>query len=212
MLHDSFYFGKQGKCFKLIKENFNLIKEEYLSQKNKTFLTQHDFSDGADTYVEGNWKALGICTANREYQSDKDYPVLLNILREFPYKMHVAFMEVKANTSIGKHIDKEGGWRYQLTIDDGGGDKSGIYYEDLDTKEEKLHIFKTGNEIVLQPGLQLHNGFNKNSNTRITLLLDFFKESMYNIDKYNSYYKNYDEQYEGLDALGDLYESKKHAD
>ena len=113
-------------------------------------------------YVQGEWKALGIGSADHEAQSFNDYPMLYSILRKFPYKTNIAIMTVGPNTKIGNHRDSEGGWRYQMCIDDGGGDQSGMYYKDVETKEKKLHIWKTGDSFVFQPDIQLHNGYNNN--------------------------------------------------
>ena len=130
-------------------------------------------------------------------------------IRKFPYKTNVAFMTVGQNTKIGNHKDSEGGWRYQLCIDDGGGDQSGMYYKDVETKEKKLHIWKNGETFIFQPDLQLHNGYNNNPNERTTLLIDFYKESLYTKEKFESYYQHYSEEFEGLENLADVYESRK---
>ena len=222
MINSSFYQGQQGECFRLLDKHFEDIKQEYLSQPNKVFLHPEDFSDGVrgsredftDTdrpgdYVKGDWRALGISSGEHEGQSDRDYPVLYSILRKFPYKTNVAFMVVGPNTSIGTHTDKEGGWRYQLCMDDGGGTDSGMFYQDLDTKEKILHTWKTGDAFVFQPDLQPHNGYNRNPGERTTLLIDFFKESEYTEEKFNAYYENYSECFEGLENLVDVYESRK---
>ena len=96
-----------------------------------------------------------------------------------------------------------------MCFDDGGGDDSGMYYQDLITKEKKLHTFKTGNQFAFKPGEQPHNGFNRNPGERLTLLIDFYKESEYTPEAYDAYLKNYDEKFEGLKELAELYESRK---
>ena len=230
MMDKSFYQGQQGECFKLLDKHFEEIKHEFNSQPNKVFLDPEDFSDGVrglpndytdkdqfypgDTdhqgdYVQGEWRALGIQAGDNEGQSFNDYPMLYTILRKFPYKTNVAFMTVGQNTKIGNHIDDEGGWRYQLCIDDGGGDQSGMYYKDVETKEKKLHIWKNGETFIFQPDLQLHNGYNNNPNERTTLLIDFYKESLYTKEKFEAYYQNYSNEFEGLENLFEVYEKRK---
>ena len=127
--------------------------------------------------------------------------------------MNCAFMIVEPNTSIGTHRDREGGWRYQLCIDDGGGDQSGIDYSFINKDgwpQIETHIFKTGNSIVIQPGKWPHNGWNKNKNRRVTLLLDFFDENCYSKKAYDEYYKKYDNAFK-LEQLVRTYEQRKVA-
>ena len=122
-------------------------------------------------------------------------------------------MIVESNTSIGTHKDREGGWRYQLCIDDGGGDQSGIDYSFINKDgwpQIETHIFKTGNSIVIQPGKWPHNGWNKNKNRRVTLLLDFFDENCYSKKAYDEYYKRYDDAFQ-LEQLVKTYEQRKVA-
>ena len=111
--------------------------------------------------------------------------------------------------SIGNHTDSEGGWRYQMCLDDGGGDQSGMYVMNVGTKKQELMTWKTGEAYVFQPDIQLHNGFNSNTGERTTLLIDFFKESEYTKEKFEKYYQHYSECFEGLDNLVDTYESRK---
>jgi hypothetical protein len=222
MMENSFYQGKQGECFRLLEQNFEKIRQEYINKQDKIFLDPEDFSDGvrgladdfSDTdrpgdYVKGDWRALGISSGEHEGQAYENFPTLYDILRKFPYKTNVAFMVVGPNTSIGTHQDDEGGWRFQMCFDDGGGDDSGMYYQDLITKEKRLHTFKTGNQFAFKPGEQPHNGFNRNPGERLTLLIDFYKESEYTPEAYESYLKNYDEKFEGLKELAELYEQRK---
>tara|TARA_E500000318_G_scaffold26530_1_gene26568 strand:+ start:1599 stop:2216 length:618 start_codon:yes stop_codon:yes gene_type:complete len=204
---------RQQDCFKLFDKHFNHIKQEFLNHKNQTKLNQHDFSDGAGTYVKGEWYAIGISCMDIKVQNEKLYPILYSILNKFPYKMNCAFMVVEPNTSIGTHKDKEGGWRYQLCIDDGGGDNSGLDYCFVNKDgwpQTETHIFKTGNSIVIQPGIMPHNGWNNNKNKRVTLLLDFFNENCYNKKLYNEYYKKYDNAF-NLEQLVRTYEQRKVA-
>ena len=86
-------------------------------------------------------------------------------------------MTVGPNTKIGNHTDNEGGWRYQLCLDDGGGDQSGMYVMNLETRKQELYTWKTGDAFVFQPDIQVHNGFNNNPGERTTLL----KKSLKNI-------------------------------
>ena len=199
----------QKECFKLFDKHYDQIKHEYLNHKNPALLTQHDFSDGAKTYVEGNWYAVGISSGDRKVNNVKTYPILYSILRRFPYKTNVAIMTVGPDTKIGNHTDNEGGWRYQMCLEDGGGDQSGMYVLNLDTQKQELYTWKTGEAFVFQPDLQLHNGFNKNPGERTTLLIDFYKESLYTKDKFEKYYQHYSECFEGLENLVDVYESRK---
>jgi hypothetical protein len=203
----------QKECFNLFDQHFDQIKQEYFNHKNPALLTQHDFSDGAGTYVEGNWYAIGISSGKRKVQHNKQYPVLYSILDKFKYKMNCAIMVVKPNTSIGTHRDKEGGWRYQLCLDDGGGDNSGLDYCFVNKQgwpQTETHIFKNGNSIIIQPGKWPHNGWNKNKNKRVTLLLDFFDENCYSKKAYNEYYKKYDKAFK-LEQLVRTYEQRKVA-
>ena len=220
MLDKSFYHGKQGECFIQLEKYFNEIKHEFDSQPNKTFLDPEDFSDSvrglpedfedkSGDYVNGEWQALGIQSGEHEGQSFNDYPILYSILRKFPYKTNVAIMTVGSDTKIGNHTDNEGGWRYQMCLDDGGGDQSGMYVMNLATKEQELYTWKTGEAFVFQPDIQLHNGFNNNPCTRTTLLIDFYKESLYTKEKFEKYYQHYSECFEGLENLVDVHESRK---
>ena len=133
----------------------------------------------------------------------------MNTIRKFPYKTNVAIMTVGPGTRIGNHTDDEGGWRYQLCLDDGGGHNSGMYVKNLQTKKQELYTWKSGEAYIFQPAIQLHNGFNDNPKARTTLLIDFFKESEYTEDGYKKYYENYNECFEGLDNLVDTYEKRK---
>jgi hypothetical protein len=220
MMDKSFYQGQQGECFKLLDKHCKEIRHEFNSQPNKTFLNPEDFSDGvrgspddfedgSGDYVQGEWKALGILSGDNEGQPFNDYPMLYTILRKFPYKTNVAFMTVGPNTKIGNHKDDEGGWRYQLCIDDGGGTQSGMYVTNLKNKKQELYTWKTGEAFIFQPDLQLHNGFNNNPNERTTLLIDFYKESLYTKEKFEAYYQNYSSEFEGLENLFEVYEKRK---
>ena len=220
MLHNSFYQGEQGQCFRQFEKHWENIKYEFDTQPNKTFLQPEDFSDSvrgmpedfddrSGDYVHGEWQALGIQSGDKELQDFNDYPMLYSILRKFPYKTNVAIMTVGPDTKIGNHTDDEGGWRYQMCLDDGGGDKSGMNVMNLDSKKQELMTWSTGKAFVFQPDLQLHNGFNKNPGPRTTLLIDFWKESAYTKDKFVNYYQHYSECFEGLDNLVDMYESRK---
>ena len=84
-----------------------------------------------------------------------------------------------------------------------------MYVLNLETKKQELYTWKTGDAIVFQPDIQLHNGFNNNPGERTTLLIDFFKESEYTKEKFEEYYQNYSECFEGLDNLVDVYETRK---
>ena len=118
-------------------------------------------------------------------------------------------MTVGPDTKIGNHTDNEGGWRYQMCLDDGGGDQSGMYVLNLHSNKQELYTWKTGDAFVFQPDIQLHNGFNMNPGQRTTLLIDFFKESEYTKEKFEKYYQHYSECFEGLENLVDTYESRK---
>jgi hypothetical protein len=220
MLHKSFYQGNQGESFRQLEKHWQDIKYEFDSQPNKTFLQPEDFSDSvrglpddfddkSGDYVSGEWQALGIQSGDKELQDFNDYPMLYSILRKFPYKTNVAIMTVGTGTKIGNHTDNEGGWRYQLCLDDGGGDQSGMHVLNLDTNKQELMTWKTGKSFVFQPDIQLHNGFNRNPGPRTTLLIDFYKESLYTKSKFEKYYQHYSECFEGLDNLVDIYESRK---
>jgi len=220
MLDKSFYHGQQGECFRQLEKHWQNIKHEFDSQSNKVFLDPEDFSDSvrgkpydfdnkSGDYVHGEWQALGIQSGEKELQDFNDYPMLFTILRKFPYKTNVAIMTVGPNTQIGNHTDNEGGWRYQMCLDDGGGSDSGMYVLNLGSKEQELYTWKSGRAFVFQPDLQLHNGFNRNPGPRTTLLIDFYKESVYTKDKFEKYYQHYSECFEGLENLVDVYESRK---
>ena len=118
-------------------------------------------------------------------------------------------MTVGPDTKIGYHTDYEGGWRYQMCLDDGGGDKSGMYVMKLDTKKQELMTWKTGEAYVFQPDKQLHNGFNNNPGARTTLLIDFYKESLYTKEKFEEYYQHYSKCFEGFENLVNVYETRK---
>jgi len=210
MINKSFYYGRQGECFQKIDKHFNEIRYEYQSQPNKTFLSKDFFYQGDSEPrlqpTKGEWKILGIGSGKHEGQSFSNYPMLYSILRKFPYKTNVAFMIVGSNTKIGNHKDDEGGWRYQMCIDDGGGNQSGMYYKDIKTGKKKLHIWKTGEAFVFQPDIQPHNGYNNNSGERVTLLIDFYKESLYTKKKFDAYYQKYSDEFEGLENLINEYD------
>jgi len=220
MLDNSFYHGQQGECFKQLEKHWQNIKHEFDSQPDKVFLDPEDFSDSvrgkpddfdnkSGDYVHGEWQALGIQSGEKELQDFNDYPMLYSILRNFPYKTNVAIMTVGPNTQIGNHTDNEGGWRYQMCLDDGGGSNSGMYVLNLESNKQEQYTWKSGQAFVFQPDLQLHNGFNRNPGPRTTLLIDFYKESLYTKDKFEKYYQHYSECFEGLENLVDVYESRK---
>ena len=83
------------------------------------------------------------------------------------------------------------------------------YVMNIDTRKQELMTWKTGEAYVFQPDVQLHNGFNRNPGERTTLLIDFYKESLYTKEKFEKYYQNYSECFEGLDNLVDVYETRK---
>ena len=85
----------QKECFKLLKNHFDEIKQEFLNHKNQTKLNQGDFSDGAGTYVKGEWYAVGISCMDTKVQKPELYPTLYSIPEKFPYKMNCAFMIVE---------------------------------------------------------------------------------------------------------------------
>ena len=220
MLHKRFYQGKQGECFIQLEKYWSEIKHEFDSQSDKKFLEPEDFSDSvrglpedfedrSGDYVHGEWQALAVYIGEQEQQSFNDYPMLYSILRKFPYKTNVAIMTVGPNTKIGNHTDNEGGWRYQLCLDDGGGVQSGMHVMNLETRKQELYTWKTGEAFIFQPDIQVHNGFNRNTSGRTTLLIDFYKESLYTKDKFEKYYQHYSECFEGLDNLVNVYESRK---
>lgn len=220
MIDNSFYHGQQGECFRQLEKHWQNIKHEFDSQTNKVFLDPEDFSDSvrgkpddfdnkSGDYVHGEWQALGIQSGEKELQDFNDYSMLYSILRKFPYKTNVAIMTVGPNTQIGNHTDNEGGWRYQMCLDDGGGDDSGMYVLNLVSNQQELYTWKSGQAFVLQPDLQLHNGFNRNPGPRTTLLIDFYKESLYTKEKFEKYYQHYSECFEGLENLVHVYESRK---
>jgi len=220
MLNKSYYHGQKGECLKKLEKNWQTIKHEFDSQLNKTFLQPEDFSDSvrglpddfddkSGDYVNGQWQALGVQSGNKELQEFDDYPMLYSILRKFPYKTNVAIMTVGPNTKIGNHTDNEGGWRYQLCLEDGGGNQSGMHVMNLETRKQELYTWKTGEAFIFQPDIQVHNGFNRNPGERTTLLIDFFKESLYTKEKFEEYYQHYSECFEGLENLVDVYESRK---
>ena len=220
MLDKSYYHGQQGECFLRLEKHFAEIKHEFDAQPNKIFLEPEDFSDNvrglpddfddkSGDYVNGQWTALGIQSGEHEGQSFNDYPMLYSILRKFPYKTNVAIVTVGPNTKIGNHTDKEGGWRYHICLDDGGGDQSGMHVMNLETRKQELMTYKTGEAFIFQPDIQVHNGFNNNPGERTTLLIDFFKESLYTKDKFEQYYQHYSECFEGLENLVDVHESRK---
>ena len=48
-----------------------------------------------------------------------------------------------------------------------------------------------------------------NPNERTTLLIDFYKESLYTKEKFEAYYQNYSSEFEGLENLFEVYEKRK---
>ena len=84
-----------------------------------------------------------------------------------------------------------------------------MYVMNLQTKKQELYTWRSGHAFVFQPDIQLHNGFNENPGPRTTLLIDFFKESLYTKTKFEEYYQNYSECFEGLENLVNTYESRK---
>ena len=78
----------QKECFNLLKKHFDQIKQEFLNHKNQTKLNQGDFSDGAGTYVKGEWYAVGISCMDTKVQNPKLYPTLYSILEKFPYNFY----------------------------------------------------------------------------------------------------------------------------
>ena len=75
----------QKECFKLFEKHFDQIKKEFLAHKIQAKLDQHDFSDGAGTYVQGEWYAIGVSCINKKVQEESTYPTLYKILEKFPY-------------------------------------------------------------------------------------------------------------------------------
>ena len=79
----------------------------------------------------------------------------------------------------------------------------------LKTKKQELYTWKTGEAFIFQPDIQLHNGFNRNPGERVTLLIDFYKESLYTKEKFEAYYQHYSDEFEGLENLIAVYDDRK---
>ena len=203
----------QEKCFILLKKHYKKIKREYLKFNNKVFAEAKDFSQDVQYVNGGTWNAMGIYICDKKLQDEKSFPTLYKILDNFPYKMIVSFMVVGAGTEIGDHTDKEKGWKYHITLDDGGGSDSGMDYNFINNKgwpQIETHIFKEGETITFKPEYP-HNGWNKNPRDRLTLLIDFYCEKEYNDEDFKKYYNNYNKVWGGLDELYEWYEKKKKA-
>ena len=203
----------QEKCFILLKKHYKKIKREYLKFNNKVFAEAKDFSQDVQYVNGGTWNAMGIYICDKKLQDEKSFPTLYKILDNFPYKMIVSFMVVGAGTEIGDHTDKEKGWKYHITLDDGGGSDSGMDYNFINNEgwpQIETHIFKEGETITFKPE-HPHNGWNKNPRDRLTLLIDFYCEKEYNDEDFKKYYNNYNEVWGGLDELYEWYEKKKKA-
>ena len=205
--------NEQEKCFILLKKHYKKIKREYLKFKNKVFAEAKDFSQDVQYVDGGTWNAMGVYICDKKLQDPKSFPTLYKILDNFPYKMIVSFMVVGAGTNIGEHTDKEKGWKYHITLDDGGGNNSGMdynYINDMGWPQYETHIFKEGQTITFKPEYP-HNGWNKNPRDRLTLLIDFYCEKEYNDEDFKKYYNNYNKVWGGLDELYEWYEEKKKA-
>ena len=203
----------QEKCFILLKKHYKKIKREYLKFNNKVFAEAKDFSQDVQYVNGGTWNAMGIYICDKKLQDEKSFPTLYKILDNFPYKMIVSFMVVGAGTEIGDHTDKEKGWKYHITLDDGGGNDSGMDYNYINNEgwpQIETHIFKEGETITFKPE-HPHNGWNKNPRDRLTLLIDFYCEKEYNDEDFKKYYNNYNKVWGGLDELYEWYEKKKKA-
>ena len=203
----------QEKCFILLKKHYKKIKREYLKFNNKVFAEAKDFSQDVQYVNGGTWNAMGIYICDKKLQDEKSFPTLYKILDNFPYKMIVSFMVVGAGTEIGDHTDKEKGWKYHITLDDGGGNNSGMDYNFINNKgwpQIETHIFKEGETITFKPE-HPHNGWNKNPRDRLTLLIDFYCEKEYNDEDFKKDYNNYNKVWGGLDELYEWYEKKKKA-
>ena len=203
----------QEKCFILLKKHYKKIKREYLKFNNKVFAEAKDFSQDVQYVNGGTWNAMRIYICDKKLQDEKSFPTLYKILDNFPYKMIVSFMVVGAGTEIGDHTDKEKGWKYHITLDDGGGSDSGMDYNFINNKgwpQIETHIFKEGETITFKPE-HPHNGWNKNPRDRLTLLIDFYCEKEYNDEDFKKYYNNYNKVWGGLDELYEWYEKKKKA-
>jgi hypothetical protein len=203
----------QEKCFILLKKHYKKIKREYLKFNNKVFAEAKDFSQDVQYVNGGTWNAMGIYICDNKLQDEKSFPTLYKILDNFPYKMIVSFMVVGAGTEIGDHTDKEKGWKYHITLDDGGGSDSGMDYNFINNEgwpQIETHIFKEGETITFKPE-HPHNGWNKNPRDRLTLLIDFYCEKEYNDEDFKKYYNNYNKVWGGLDELYEWYEKKKKA-
>ena len=205
--------NNQEECFRLLKKHYKKIKREYLKFNNKVFAEAKDFSQDVQYVNGGTWNAMGIYICDNKLQDEKSFPTLYKILDNFPYKMIVSFMVVGAGTEIGDHTDKEKGWKYHITLDDGGGSDSGMDYNFINNKgwpQIETHIFKEGETITFKPE-HPHNGWNKNPRDRLTLLIDFYCEKEYNDEDFKKYYNNYNKVWGGLDELYEWYEKKKKA-
>ena len=205
--------NNQEECFRLLKKHYKKIKREYLKFNNKVFAEAKDFSQDVQYVNGGTWNAMGIYICDKKLQDEKSFPTLYKILDNFPYKMIVSFMVVGAGTEIGDHTDKEKGWKYHITLDDGGGSDSGMDYNFINNEgwpQIETHIFKEGETITFKPE-HPHNGWNKNPRDRLTLLIDFYCEKEYNDEDFKKYYNNYNKVWGGLDELYKWYEKKKKA-
>ena len=91
----------------------------------------------------------------------------------------------------------------------GSDNKPAYWFNGFQKNNKKLHIWKSGDAFVFQPDIQLHNGYNNNPGPRTTLLIDFYKEKAYTKEAFEKYYQHYSDEFEGLENLVDVYESRK---
>ena len=214
--------GRQETCLREIQDIYKEIYQGFLAQPKKIYLTEKDFEESPDyqyidnlkhSYVkydetEDNYKLLPLYYhGGVKVQDSKYYRKLYSILDGFPNIASCCIIVVRANTQIGRHNDMEPGWRAHITLDSGGGNDTGLIYEN-DGKKIK-HIFSNGSLNIMQPKYNYHKGWNRNQNERVNLVIDFYNGRHANEMDLKKYFEEYNQVFYGLENMHDFYEAKR---
>jgi ornithine lipid ester-linked acyl 2-hydroxylase len=153
--------------FKSLEANFDIIKEEYESIKEKMGNYPETF-----LYDNGGWKVFPFFNWPMPTQIEQAYklaPRTLELIKRYvPNHGTAAFSKLEANTIIRPHIgDQSDHLRYHLGIDCPDGNCA------LKC-ENKVYKWENGKSFIFDDRKR-HEAWNKTKKDRVILIIDFIE-------------------------------------
>jgi len=162
-----FYDKSQYPALKILEDNSEVIRKEFQSVMK---MRMNEWPE-RDKYT-GSWKVFGLYHCGRKLKSFcKCCPETTRVIESIGPVSMAGFSRMSAGTDILPHVDdvKEGLFRIHLGIQIPNGD-CGFW---VDGQEKR---WENGKAFLFDP-LKIHKAWNKTSEERVILLLDF--ESFY---------------------------------